>query len=683
MAGFIERFAKLSGVLAVVGATVNGSVLPRASDPCAAISGQKWIAPRAVRDCYSTVKVNETLKNNILDVVGRTLNFHTSVNYQIQAPPPFNEDVHEDLFKDLDRIRATNYASDYDMHVDLSRTLKRLNDGHCVWINGCYDSFFINYLPTPLVLLSDSSGNQAVHIAPEAFTVASAEFPDQVDFWQNALPGHLKGQLESLSGAQVLTIDGRDPNVAIDANALITGSFQGVGTRQNSFFASYQASGSTWTYLLGNFAQQSLPLSDQVILEIQRIGSSRTDTITLPYRSRISGPGNFTDVATFFDNHCFAQPGTNGIDLNAPNSQRVSPQEKPIARFQQIQAFSVPDVPKERINVMLDTTPLSDVVLPSHLTPTSPINGSRNAAQFFFLDDNKTGVLALGSFSDSDFDSFLDSMLVGLINLKSLGASQLVVDVSNNGGGFVCAAHYLHRIIVGPKSTSVPQAGLNTTARDGILAQRIVQQLVDDPDLDSNLLLLYNPRQWRDENDTFFPANDNWLLPPVRKSINGHQDAFSQQLGEECQPESFTSPTPNEALFDPEKVVIVTNGRCASSCSLFSVTMAKEEGVKTVVLGGRKGVQQQYCGTVGGQSTDFSTIDTEIKTTQLKHDPLAPPDLLVNGVQGIAWRLGFGIDDPTQPEEWQNRPANVNFPLTAEIVNNPVAIWKAVAERVF
>jgi len=73
--------------------------------------------------------------------------------------------------------------------------------------------------------------------------------------------------------------------------------------------------------------------------------------------------------------------------------------------------------------------------------------------------------------------------------------------------------------------------------------------------------------------------------------------------------------------------------------------MAKEEGVKTIVYGGRNGVQQQYCGTVGGQSTDFSTIDTEIKvrfmssnrrieicsclvkTTRLKNDPLAPPDL--------------------------------------------------------
>jgi hypothetical protein len=64
------------------------------------------------------------------------------VNYQIQAPAPFDKDVHEDLFKDLARINATEYAHDYDMHIDLSRTLKRLNDGHCVWINSCYVSIF-------------------------------------------------------------------------------------------------------------------------------------------------------------------------------------------------------------------------------------------------------------------------------------------------------------------------------------------------------------------------------------------------------------------------------------------------------------------------------------------------------------------------------------------------------------
>lgn len=43
------------------------------------------------------------------------------------------------------------------------------------------------------------------------------------------------------------------------------------------------------------------------------------------------------------------------------------------------------------------------------------------------------------------------------------------------------------------------------------------------------------------------------------------------------------------------------------------ITMSKWDGVKTVVVGGKKDVPQQYCGVVGGQSTDFSTIDTEIK----------------------------------------------------------------------
>jgi hypothetical protein len=41
--------------------------------------------------------------------------------------------------------------------------------------------------------------------------------------------------------------------------------------------------------------------------------------------------------------------------------------------------------------------------------------------------------------------------------------------------------------------------------------------------------------------------------------------------------------------------------------------MSKSDGVRTVVVGGKNGVQQDYCGTVGGQSTGFSTIDTEIK----------------------------------------------------------------------
>jgi len=59
-------------------------------------------------------------------------------------------------------------------------------------------ALFLNFLPTPLSLLTESDGSQNVHISPEAFQVASAEFPDQIDVWQNALPGPLKGKLASV-----------------------------------------------------------------------------------------------------------------------------------------------------------------------------------------------------------------------------------------------------------------------------------------------------------------------------------------------------------------------------------------------------------------------------------------------------------------------------------------------------
>jgi len=225
--------------------------------------------------------------------------------------------------------------------------------------------------------------------------------------------------------------------------------------------------------------------------------------------------------------------------------------------------------------------------------------------------------------------------------------------------------------IAGPKDSTEPNAGLYTEARAGLLSQLIVDKIVENPDLDPDVKLFYNPRAWRNGSNIFFSKSQNWLRPTVKKTINRRLDEFSPRLGQECQPEGFPSEAPAGALFDTRKVAIVSNGRCASSCSLFSVidlrsilvvptsgsiltspqiTMKKLEGAKTVVVGGKSGVQQHYCGIVGGQSMNFKTVDSEVKTTGLKGHELAPPDLVVNGVQGITIRLGLGIERPDEPE---------------------------------
>ena len=47
----------------VVAAAANA--VPRAPDPCAAIGGQKWVAPSAVRACFESFPVNQKTKTNV------------------------------------------------------------------------------------------------------------------------------------------------------------------------------------------------------------------------------------------------------------------------------------------------------------------------------------------------------------------------------------------------------------------------------------------------------------------------------------------------------------------------------------------------------------------------------------------------------------------------------------------
>ncbi|KAK7005599.1 hypothetical protein R3P38DRAFT_3326167 [Favolaschia claudopus] len=615
--------------------------LSAAQDPCAAIAGKKWVSPQEARACMFSFPVDQDRKSSLIETVNKTLAFHTSVNYQ--------KYVHEDIHADLARIRATSYHSDFDLHLDLYNSFRRLNDGHCRFISA--------YLPTPLALLTAEDGTQQVHIAPEAFSIASAEFPDQIEFWQASLDGNLKGQLASLSGAKVLLINGHNPFVAVNQNAEITGGYQAFSTRQNSFFSSYSRGAKGWSYVMGNFAQLVHPLTDSVQMTIQRPNSSTVEQVTLPYRARIgSTVRNFTDSESYRTNMCRNVTATNGFNFYDLLTQQETASLPSAAYFEQQPMLDHEDR-KHPMNVMLDALPLTDVELPEELLPLPiALNQSYSVAQFYMLSDNITGVLALGSFSAANFTAFMGSLLDGLQELKSQGASRLIVDVTNNGGGYICIAHWLHRILVGPKNTTEPQAGLYTCARAGTLAQTIVEKINKGGDPEE--VLSYNPSQWRNSSNLPFSVQSHWLRPTVNLTINGHEDAFSPRLGAECQP--FEMTPPEEGLFEPENIVIISNGRCASSCSLFSITMAKHEGVKTVVIGGQQNAMQQYCGIVGGQSTHFTEIDTEIKSTHLKNHTHAPPDFVL----GITWRLAFGIHNPAEPEEWQDHPADFNLPLT-------------------
>ena len=120
---------------------------------------------------------------------------------------------------------------------------------------------------------------------------------------------------------------------------------------------------------------------------------------------------------------------------------------------------------------------------------------------------------------------------------------------------------------MGPNAHSVPQPGLDTKLRAGPLVKKIAHKVIDehaDPEWRSG----YNPAIWNFPNGTAMPENYNFLDPGVPTVVNGRQDNFSVRMADQCP--TFLEP-PKEALFKPENIVIMTNGRCASACALFAV----------------------------------------------------------------------------------------------------------------
>ncbi|KDQ15060.1 hypothetical protein BOTBODRAFT_131652 [Botryobasidium botryosum FD-172 SS1] len=644
------------------------ALLPPKFDLCTPIANQTWVLPSQVRSCLQSFPFNATLRDNVVDVVSKTLNFHTSVTYSLKQPPPFDE-INVDIQAELARIRKSTYASDFALHQDLSRSVKRLKDGHAGYINYCYDSLFVTYLPFPLVPLGKD-----IYITPEAYDVSVSTFgADEVENWEKLA----KIKLSKYSGAKVLLLDGRDPWQAVEDNAAVTGSYATHATRQNRFFSSYQAG--SWTYRMGDFASQSLPVKDVATLLVQPVNQTLPEFITIPYRSRFgSSSVPFTDSKSLWENNCLARQDTNGRSYYGAPAQ-ISP-EPPRPRFQE-PIIPVIDGRRVEVSTIVEDGPITDIDLPTRLQPSLPPLSGSGAMKFYLLDDGLTGVLALGSFS-GNYTGLFVGLPEGLDSLKKKGATRLLIDVSNNGGGYVCVAAWLHRLLAGPQSGTIPQAGLDTTVRVNDLNQAIVKKIISTG-IDPEINLLYNPERHSYANSTagYFPADYDWLDPPVSTTINGRKDTFSQRLGSSCNPLPFEAPA--EKYFPLENIAILGTGSCASSCSLFSISMVAKYGVKTVVYGGKPGVQQQYAGIVGGQSINYVTIDNDIKTVGLKKHTQAPPDFITDSYQGVTFRLGFSIKKPTEMEEFVSHPAQYQIPLTTKTVNNPVALWKDVASQVW
>jgi hypothetical protein len=251
-----------------------------------------------------------------------------------------------------------------------------------------------------------------------------------------------------------------------------------------------------------------------------------------------------------------------------------------------------------------------------------------------------------------------------------------LVDVTDNPGGIICLGVFLVAFLSG---TDAGFPRFQSTSRANPLAQKILKAVIEQG-LNSSISN-YAPDNWQFVNDTDMPDNFDYNDPSLPFVINGRKEPTSQRFKDICQSPNVT--ISRNPPFDLDKVVIVGNGLCASTCAQFITSMFELHGTKIAVFGGNPSRPIQYKGVAAGQVLEWTQLDTEIKTAGLKDDPLAPPDLLVNGRMSHNWRTAYSFLDESVPIAYFSEQPQYRFPYTAETYNNPQNLWLFAEKQFF
>lgn len=147
--------------------------------------------------------------------------------------------------------------------------------------------------------------------------------------------------------------------------------------------------------------------------------------------------------------------------------------------------------------------------------------------------------------------------------------------------------------------------------------------------------------------------------------------------------------------FGSEQIVLLTDGYCASTCTIFAEFLSKISNVKTIALGGRSNKKpiQAIGGVKGTNNYGWATIQNFVQTAVQINPKLSNSSVLKEYYDDLVFfrsatgpgcnvRNGLPIYDPKAgiPLQFIYEEADCRLYYTPEMTVDATAMWKAAAD---
>ncbi|KAJ7795164.1 hypothetical protein B0H14DRAFT_2920828 [Mycena olivaceomarginata] len=638
------------------------------SDPCTVASASTWVSGKNAHACELNVPFNNTRSLAVIDSNIKALPWYSLETWFEHSPNPLiPHDVNVGaLLKAVQTKTAkSGYKTDWDFNIAVTDAWNHEADGHTLFSAACTEAFSYN--------LPFSIANPRLH-------------PHLLHRGRSGLEAYyqsLKIDVRPYDGSRILAINGVDAstylvNLATESSIYngLVGAYETVNPRYMRLMSRYSAdtASGAFTQEVGRFGQRAFyPGADSVTVLLQTAKGPKS--LTVPWAATFVGSGNTT--VSFIAETC-ALPTDASLERRLNVERRadefpahvtrkkgvVRPDNQGPIRAQATQGFAAPA---------------------NYVQPNLASFGHITTLDVYQLAVHPhVGVLYFEQFEPSDgtdFTTYINSMsstlFTGLTKLKEAGVKHVLIDNSGNRGGFIFAG----AVALWSLFPTDLYPGFPAVLRDHELTRQESVAAASSKDQNSEYFYGF----YRDLNYNLLTNNSQFMDPPVPKTVNGVEDAYSQpffdDFGAVSDVTNFTSPA-----FDGLDYVIVANSICASTCSVFSSYLFQKHQVRSAVFGGTpSAATSEFDGGVkGSEVTDFSSVLGELQLAGLSDAPGAPQPFPINADLTLNFRNAIPyVDTQDGILEYVWEQGTKKYQFTKELFNKPQEIWEFVAEEFF
>ncbi|GAP91229.1 putative peptidase s41 family protein [Rosellinia necatrix] len=680
--------------------TTNGTTTapptPTATEPCVvardAFTSQASASPGVVPtmaaslayECLKSVPVHKEPAIRLLDELKPFLEWQSDQAF-LKNPPSDYPYPPVDIFGELETIRsnlqADKYSGELEWQEDLYSTITgKPHNGHLAYHPDLLTVPFEWVRPWTLVSVSeDGTSLPMIRVLEDAMS-PHEKSPHVVKINGVDAASYIERRVTDSSNTQ-------DPDAGY--NTMFFSQANKAGLQANGYF---EGGGRERFFYPGNTT--SLTFANGTTIEKPNIARFHYG----PYDWN-----NVMDAETMHKEFCrgaYTAESSRIATRNVKSTRsRVSPNG----------VNNYPQPPKLRVSRQDEPNKIAGYPEPVVITYDQIVSG-------YFIDEpgfEDIAVLAMLSFS-SDFVSFQSAVQDFFTKAVEAGKTKLIVDLQANGGGTILQGYDTFRQLFpdivqdGPtRWRSSPSFNALSETISPLCANYTPK--LDYQNLDNACTTVNN---WRNDlNDTngrFTSYADKFgpLTAADGDSYTNYMEwdpanpvltrqAFGTDITGYGRRANFTRP-----FGGAENIVLLYDGYCASTCSIFAQFMKHGAGVKSVAMGGRphhKGPIQGVGGVKGAQVYPFrqmgiladlarSYTTSPALTTELRR----LDDVYVSGrspyqvpVVNVRDAVLPGALDAGVPTQFVTELADCRLYWTRPMIRNTAEIWKAAARAAF